>query len=167
MFCIERNLRGNSLLLRGLTGKCDGRCLYPVPGSNRSPPSCQLIDRSVEVEPFALHLYLCFVEPPGATHRPGVSLPALLEHGGSAAANAGWWCALKPMRRSPIMATRSRRLNLQPRYQRTHNTAICWSERRFLNSSSAGTNRGIYPSPLTSPTYAPKPYQPHGHSLDQ
>src|SRR5438094_544734 len=54
-----------------------------------------------------------------------------------------------PMPRSAILATKSRKLSLQLKYQRTHRITISWLKCRPLNSSSIGTNRGICPSSST------------------
>src|SRR3954454_3712965 len=57
------------------------------------------------------------------------------------------WAIARPC--SPIIAARSRELNLKLKYQRTHRTTISWSKCRPLKSSSTGTNCDIC---LSSPT---------------
>src|SRR5438552_18879988 len=55
-----------------------------------------------------------------------------------------------PLPRSASLATQSRKLSLKLKYQRTHRTTISWLTCRPLNSSSIGTNRGIWPSSANS-----------------
>src|SRR3954471_21010295 len=57
------------------------------------------------------------------------------------------WAIGRPC--SPIIATRSRKLNLKLKYHRTHRITISWSKCRPLKSSSIGTNCDIC---LFSPT---------------
>src|SRR4051794_37694908 len=57
------------------------------------------------------------------------------------------WAIGRPC--SPIIATRSRKLNLKLKYQRTHRITISLSKCRPLKSSSTGTNCDIC---LFSPT---------------
>src|SRR5712691_4361474 len=64
-----------------------------------------------------------------------------------------------PLPRSASLATQSRKLSLKLKYQRTHRTTISWSKCRPLNSSSVGTNRGIYPSSTVLRAFAPEPEQ--------
>jgi hypothetical protein len=61
------------------------------------------------------------------------------------------------MPRSLIMATKSRKLSLKLRYQRTHRTTISWSKCRPLNNSSTATNRDICPSSPSPRGFAPEP----------
>jgi hypothetical protein len=48
-------------------------------------------------------------------------------------------------------------LSLKLKYQRTHNTTISRLKWRPLNSSSTGTNRGIWLSSLIPVPFAPEP----------
>src|SRR4051794_12075468 len=65
------------------------------------------------------------------------------------------WAIARPC--SPIIAARSRELNLKLKYQRTHRITISWSKCRPLKSSSTGTNWDICLSSQRAITFAPEP----------
>jgi hypothetical protein len=103
-----------------------------------------LVDGTIKIGPATLDVYICLITPPGAIHRPCVSIPSLFEFRNIALYPRRMVVCASTMPRSDIIWTKFRELSLKRRYQRTQRTMISWSKCRPLNRSSARRHVGIH-----------------------
>src|SRR6202140_1161420 len=76
---IQRDLHGNSLTLHGFAQKSLGGVDVTVPTQVEIDRLPSLVDRPIQVHPFAAHLHVRLIPAPGAADRAGVAFPPLLE----------------------------------------------------------------------------------------
>src|ERR1700688_3786991 len=76
---IQRDLHGNSLTLHGFAQKSLGGVDVTVPTPVEIDRLPSLVDRPIQVHPFAAHLHVRLIHAPGAADRAGVAFPPLLE----------------------------------------------------------------------------------------